>query len=91
MKADPTLFPGTSPSNLAEGIASLHDPTQWHMVPGAVSMARRPSQALRTWRATPEAVQEMMRAGSVKIAFMKLRLGVKKWGVILRLISQRYI
>jgi len=36
------------------------------MVPGAVSMARRPSQALRTWRATPEAVQEMMRAGSVK-------------------------
>lgn len=55
------FFPTTSPSNLAEGRVSTLDPRGWSMTPTAEDLSRRISQANREWRATPAAVEEMMK------------------------------
>lgn len=62
----PALVPATSPKNIAQGRLSKYDPRQWFMTPQDADLSRRPMQALREWRATPQAAQEMMRSGSVK-------------------------
>ncbi len=55
------FFPSTSPGNLAEGRVSTFDPRGWSMTPTAEDLSRRITQANREWRATPEAVQEIMK------------------------------
>ncbi len=56
------LFPSTSPSNIAQGRLSRFNPSEWFMNPLAVDFARRPAQARREWRATHNAVQEMIKS-----------------------------
>jgi hypothetical protein len=55
------FFPATSPGNLAEGRVSTYDPRKWSMTPTAEDLSRRITQANREWRATPAAVDEMMK------------------------------
>ncbi len=55
------FFPSTSPGNLAEARVSTFDPRGWSMTPTAEDLSRRITQANREWRATPDAVAEIMK------------------------------
>lgn len=66
MSTNPQLIPSTSPKPLAEGRVSTLDPRGWFPTPTAVDLSRRPTQVIREWKATPEAVRAMLDSGSVR-------------------------
>lgn len=61
------FIPSTSGTNISEGRVSFYNPAEHSMTPTAVDFSRSPGQAVREWKATPEAVAAMMSSGRLKM------------------------